>query len=120
MRFHNLFLTCYPAVYSLRYSLTEEREEKLIHGNKFISPYLFIIAVESLAMIIKEENNIQGFGRNYLNYTHLRMIRRAFLKKNSRTMPCLKLLSYLVNVPVEKIIMRKQKYLPLETASYKI
>ena len=37
-----------------------------------LSPYLFIIAVEILAIRIREDNNIQG--KKYLNYLHLRTI----------------------------------------------
>ena len=61
---------------------------------------LFIIAAEILAIKIRVDNNIQGFkiGQEMLNCPYLRMIWRAFLKTFSRTMPCLRLLSHLVNV----------------------
>ena len=69
-----------------------------------LSPYLFIIAIEILAIKIRQDNNIQGFkiGQEILKLSSFTDDMTCFLKDNSipRTMLCLRLLSSLANVQV--------------------
>ena len=69
-----------------------------------LSPYLFIIAVEILAIKIREDNNIQGFkfGQEILKLSSFADDMTCFRKDNSSycIMLCLRLLSCLANVQV--------------------